>query len=123
MCYGALDESKESYNLDELFDLQADFCTNFGNAIRLKILFLLSGREMSVGVIAEKLGVSMSNISQHLRLMKDRRIIASRKDGQRIFYRITNEKFIQGPSIVRSGIIEIYGLDREKIQQALSSFS
>ncbi|MFH1070663.1 MAG: metalloregulator ArsR/SmtB family transcription factor [Candidatus Glassbacteria bacterium] len=123
MCYGALNESKESYNLDELFNLQADFCTNFGNAIRLKILFLLSGGEKSVGSIAEKLGVSMSNISQHLRLMKDRRIITSRKDGQRIFYRITNEKFIQGPSIVRSGIIEIYGLDREKIKQALSSLS
>jgi ArsR family transcriptional regulator len=123
MSYSALDESKESYNLDELFDLQADFCSNFGNAIRLKILFLLSGGEKSVGAISEKLGVSMSNISQHLRLMKDRRIITSRKDGQRIFYRITNEKFVQGPSIVRSGIIEIYGLNREKVQKALSSFS
>ena len=123
MSHSIADEKRHVLNVDELFKLQADFCTNFGNAIRLKILYLLSSGEKSVGNLSEKLGVSMSNISQHLRIMKDRRIITSRKAGQRIFYKITNDKFIQGPAIVRSGIIEIYGLDNDKIQEALKSFS
>ena len=107
--------------LEELFDNQADFCSIFRNAIRLKILAMLGFRERSVGEMSERLGVSMSNISQHLRIMKDRGIITSRKDGQRIFYRITNEKFVRGPAYVRSGLIELYGLDEHEIKQSLEA--
>lgn len=109
------------FTLDDLFNLQADFCMIFRNAIRLKILWFLGKEEKSVGEIADCIGVSMSNISQHLRIMKDRRIVKSHKEGQRIYYKITNEKFLQGPTLVRRGIIEVYNLDAEKIQEALSA--
>ena len=110
-----------SFTLDDLFSLQAAFYSIFRNAIRLKILWFLGKGEKSVSEIADYVGVSMSNISQHLRIMKDRRIVKSRKEGQRIYYRITNEKFRQGPALVRKGVIEVYNLDAEKIQKALSS--
>lgn len=108
-------------DLDELFENQADFCSIFRSAIRLKILSMLGFRERSVGEMSERLNVSMSNVSQHLRIMKDRGIIASRKDGQRIFYRITNEKFVKGPSIVRAGLIEYYGLDEQEVYRSLEA--
>ena len=43
---------------------------------------------MSVGEIAEQIGVTLQNTSQHLRLMKDKGVVESRRDGQTIFYRI-----------------------------------
>ena len=109
------------FTLDDLFSLQAEFCVIFRNEIRLKILWFLGKEEKSVGEIADHVGVSMSNVSQHLRIMKDRRIVKSHKEGQRIYYRITNEKFRQGPELVRSGLIEVYNLDADKIQEALTS--
>jgi len=112
-----------NFTLNDLFNLQAEFCIVFRNAIRLKILWFLGKEEKSVGEIADYVGVSMSNISQHLRIMKDRRIVKSRKEGQRIYYRITNEKFRQGPELVRKGIIEVYNLDAEAVQEALSAGS
>ena len=105
---------------DDIFALQSEFCSIFQNAKRLKILWCLSGGEMTVTRIAEEAGISLSNASQHLRIMKDRRIVISRKDGQRIFYRITNDKFIQGPLLVRQGVTEEYGLDPEEVKLALS---
>ena len=108
-------------DLDELFDNQADFCSIFRNAIRLKIITMLGFKERSVGEMSERLGVSMSNISQHLRIMKDRGIITSRKEGQRIYYRITNDKFLYGPAQVRSGLIELYGLKEYEVKQALEA--
>jgi DNA-binding transcriptional ArsR family regulator len=111
------------FTLNDLFSLQAEFCSIFRNAIRLKILWFLGKEEKSVSEIADYIGVSMSNISQHLRIMKDRRIVKSRKEGQRIYYRITNDKFRQGPALVRKGVIEIYNLDAEAIQEALSAES
>ncbi len=105
---------------DDIFALQAEFCSIFQNAKRLKILWRLGDGEMTVTRIADDAGMSLSNASQHLRVMKDRRIITSRKEGQKIFYRITNDKFIQGPSLIRQGVAEEYGLDPDEVKKALS---
>ena len=66
--------------------------------------------------LSAKTGASLSNVSQHLRLMKDRRILTSRIKGQKHFYRVTHKNFLLGPSLVRQGIIEVYGLSRMKNQ-------
>ena len=113
--------SASSDMIEKLFVDQADFCSIFRNSIRLKILCMLGFKERSVGEMSDRLNVSMSNISQHLRIMKDRGIISSRKEGQRIYYRITNKKFLSGPALVRSGLIEIYGLDEKTVTQALEA--
>ena len=101
---------KSNLTHDDFFNLQADFCFIFQNPTRLKILWFLEGAEKSVSEIVEAVGTSLSNVSQHLRIMKGLRIITSRKEAQWMYYRITNEKFIQGPSLVKEGIIEVYGL-------------
>jgi ArsR family transcriptional regulator len=64
------------------------------NPRRVLILWALAGQEMSVGEIAAKVGASMQNTSQHLRLMKDRGILESRRDGQTIYY------FIADPNLL-----------------------
>lgn len=45
---------------------------------------------MSVNEIAETIGASVQNTSQHLRLMKAANILDTRRDGQTIFYRISD---------------------------------
>lgn len=56
--------------------------------IRLKILCVLSDREVSVQDIVEYVGTSQSNISQHLAILKDKGILQSRKDANRVYYRV-----------------------------------
>ena len=111
---------KKALTADDIFGLQAEFCSIFQNAKRLKILWCLSQGEKAVTQISEEVNVSLSNVSQHLRIMKDRRIITARKEGQKIYYRITNEKFIQGPTLVRQGVTEVYGLNPEEVKKALT---
>lgn len=65
---------------------QADYCRIFGNSRRVMILWTLGTEEMSVGDIASEVGASIQNTSQHLRLMKDKGILKSRRDGQTIYY-------------------------------------
>jgi ArsR family transcriptional regulator len=60
------------------------------NPRRVLILRALSEREMSVGEIAAEVGTSMQNTSQHLHLMKERGILESRREGQTIYYRVTD---------------------------------
>ena len=56
--------------------------------LRLKILCVLGDQEVSVQDIVEQVGTSQSNISQHLSILRDKGELATRKDANRVFYRI-----------------------------------
>ncbi|MEO7622466.1 MAG: metalloregulator ArsR/SmtB family transcription factor [Gallionella sp.] len=56
--------------------------------LRLKILCILGDQEISVQDIVEQVGTSQSNISQHLSILRDKGVLATRKDANRVFYRI-----------------------------------
>ena len=70
----------------EIFELHADFCKIIASSRRLMIIQLLEKQEMSVSEIAEALNVKNSNISQHLRVLRSRHVVKTRKEGQTVFY-------------------------------------
>lgn len=90
----------------DLVVLHASFCTIFSSPTRLKIMDLLGESEMSVGALAEQLEVSMANVSQHLRLMRDQGALQFRRDGKTVYYRVANHKFFEGIMKVREGLLE-----------------
>jgi DNA-binding transcriptional ArsR family regulator len=76
---------------EKLAKKQASFCRVFSNARRVLIIWALAEKELSVGAIAEEVGSSIQNISQHLGIMKAHNIVTSRREGQTIYYRIERE--------------------------------
>ena len=90
----------------ELFELQAELYQTMANAKRLAIVELLSHGEHSVGAIAEALDLSISAISQHLRNMKDKNVVVTRKEGQTVYYRLKTPKIIEGCHLVRKILLE-----------------
>ena len=64
----------------------------FSNDKRLLIFWMLSKNEMSVNDIAEELGASIQNTSQHLRLMKANNFLKSRRNGNKIYYRVVDNE-------------------------------
>ncbi len=63
--------------------------------LRLKILCTLGDQEISVQEIVDHVGTSQSNISQHLAILRDKGILASRKDANRVFYRVSDARTLQ----------------------------
>jgi DNA-binding transcriptional ArsR family regulator len=88
-------ELQEITPIEHLAEEQAKFCSVFSNARRIQILWALADRELSVGAIAEAVGSSLQNVSQHLSRMKDYNIVSSRREGQTIYYRIVREALIE----------------------------
>lgn len=70
---------------------QAEFHQILSSSRRILILWLLESQEMSVSEIAEWINASIQNTSQHLRVMKDKGILDTRRDGQTIYYSIKND--------------------------------
>jgi DNA-binding transcriptional ArsR family regulator len=69
--------------------------------LRLKILCTLGDREVSVQDIVEHVGTSQSNISQHLAILRDKGILASRKDANRVYYRVGDPRTLRLISMMR----------------------
>jgi len=69
--------------------------------LRLKILCTLGDREVSVQEIVEHVGTSQSNISQHLAILRDKGILTSRKDANRVYYRVGDPRTLRLISMMR----------------------
>ena len=61
-----------------------------GNERRLTILCQLADGELSVGQLQSHVGLSQSALSQHLALLREEGVVATRRDGQTIHYRIVD---------------------------------
>jgi len=84
-----------------LFERHAEMCKVFSHPIRLMILDLLRGEEMSVAALADELGEAMGTVSAHLLMMKRQRVLASRKQGNQVFYSLANPKLLQAFDLIR----------------------
>ncbi len=63
--------------------------------IRLKILCVVGDQEVCVQDIVEAVGTSQSNISQHLAILRDKGVLQTRKDANRVFYRVADARTLQ----------------------------
>lgn len=72
-------------------DEASKFLKSIANNHRLMILCRLHGGEKSVGQLAELIGLRDSTVSQHLALLRREGIIAGRRDGQTIWYRVESD--------------------------------
>lgn len=89
-----------------LYEHHAEMCKVFSNATRLMVLNILRESEMTVAAIAGKLGVALGTVSPHLLMMKRRRVLVSRKQGNQVFYRLANAKMLQAFDLIREILYE-----------------
>ena len=90
----------------KLFELHAEMCKVFSNPTRLEIIDVLKSEELSVTEMIQKTKLSQANISQHLSIMKAKGIVASRRNGKNINYKLTNLKIIKAFDIIREVLSE-----------------
>jgi len=80
---------------DEDIDRASRSLKAMSHPLRLKILCTLGDQEVSVQDIVESVGTSQSNISQHLAILRDKGILASRKDANRVYYRVEDSRTLR----------------------------
>lgn len=89
-----------------IFQLHAELCKTLSNPIRLEILNLLRDEEKSVGELADLIGIRQTTISQHLALLRQRRVVFTRKEGASIYYSVANPRFIEACDMIREVLFE-----------------
>ena len=80
----------KDYNETELYDLAALFKV-FGDTTRIKLLFVLFENELCVCDLAQELNMTQSAISHQLKILKQNKLVKSRREGKSIFYSLADD--------------------------------
>ena len=74
----------------ELYDL-AELFKTFGDSTRIRILFVLFEAEVCVCDLAQALNMTQSAVSHQLKILKQNRLVKSRREGKSIFYSLADD--------------------------------
>ena len=76
---------------DQLVELAVEIFTMLADATRVRIVLALRDGELSVNTLADVVGKSPAAVSQHLAKLRLARVVMTRHEGNRVFYRLANE--------------------------------
>ena len=81
--------------MQPVFESAAELFGLLASPMRLRILRVLCEAERGVSDIVEETGAAQSNVSQHLALLYRHRVVARRREGNQIYYRVSNDVVIE----------------------------
>jgi DNA-binding transcriptional ArsR family regulator len=97
---------------EDFYNLHADICKTISNPRRQAIIDTIRKSEMTVSTLVKKTGISQANLSQHLAILRVKGVVKTRREGNNIYYSITNPK-----------VIEAYDLISEVLRESIQSRS
>ena len=95
---------------DDIFELigrsqnireAAEAMKAMAHPLRMKILCLVGNNELMVQEIVDGVGTSQSNVSQHLAILKERGLLASRREANKVLYRIEDPRILKMIALTR----------------------
>lgn len=89
-----------------IYEMHAQVCSVFSSPKRLEIINVLRDKEKTVSELIEDMGLPKANLSQHLAIMREKGILATRRDGQRIYYRLAYPKMLKAYDLLREVLFE-----------------
>ncbi len=91
---------------EELYRLQAEFCKGMAHPKRIQIIGILKSGEKTVGQLAKLTGIPQANMSQHLAMLRQLGLVNARRDGNSIYYAVSDRRIVDACELVRSCIGE-----------------
>lgn len=101
--------------------MQSEICKILSNPKRLEILQALREGEMTVGQLAAASGLRQANVSQHLALMRHRKIVIEKRTGNTVSYRIVDNRINKACDIMRAVLLDQASEDSKLVQLASTS--
>ncbi|MEK6645483.1 MAG: metalloregulator ArsR/SmtB family transcription factor [Candidatus Firestonebacteria bacterium] len=92
--------------MDDIFKLHADICKTFANPKRLEIINVLRDKELQASEILKKIKISKANLSQHMASLIQKGVVISRREGTRVFYKLSDVKITKACDLMREVLIK-----------------
>lgn len=89
-----------------IFELHAEVCKALAHPLRIEVIDVLQDGEICFSDILEKTGGLKSNLSQHLSIMVNSKILKVRKDSRCNYYSLSSAKVAKACSLMREVLID-----------------
>lgn len=104
---------------EKIYEMHAEICKVFTSPKRLEIIDLLRDEEKSVNDLSASIGISQSNVSQHLAKLREKGVVAVRREGNNMYYSISNPKILDACRLMREVLLENLGKSGELAREVL----
>jgi ArsR family transcriptional regulator len=88
----------------EIIQLEADFCFALSDPTRIFILYALSEKPMNVTELTNELGIPQPTTSRHLKVLRERGLVYTERQGTVITYHLADERIIQAMDLLRAAM-------------------
>lgn len=88
-------------HIDELNLLHANICQALGDPKRIQILYALHDQPRHVTALADELGMPQPTASRHLRVLRERALVITERDGAAVVYRLADPRMIDVLDVMR----------------------
>lgn len=92
---------------EEINLLHTHICEGLGDPRRVLILYILSEKSRSVTELTELLDVAQPTVSHHLKILRERELVTSKKEGTVVIYSLADERIIEALNIMRHILTDI----------------
>ena len=86
----------------EICEMEADLCSAFSDPNRILILYALNEKPLNVSEITAELEIPQSTTSRHLKILRDRGLVMSSRQGTSVEYRLSDPRLIDALDVLRS---------------------
>jgi len=90
----------------EVFKLHQDTFKALANSRRLEIIHLLRDQTLNVSEIGAMLGLPQANLSQHLQILRDAKLVTAKRNGKEIYYQVGDQRLVKACDLVREMLID-----------------
>lgn len=94
----------------DIFNQHSDILKALAHPKRLEIIHLLRDQSLSVSEIQQMLDLPQANLSQHLQVLRDQKIVTSKKQGKQIFYQLAHQNYLHASDFIREVLKQKYSL-------------
>ena len=91
--------------MDEIYNLQSEVMKILASPRRLEILHLLADGPREVGRLADELGISQPNASQHLAVMRSAGVVEAEREGREVRYRLADPEIITACNMMQKVLL------------------
>ena len=102
----------------DVYRIHAEICQALTHPVRLEIIDHLRMGEKTVSELVEEMAMPQSSISRHLRLMRTKGVVRTRREGLNVYYELSNEKIVQAYDLIHQFVIDHYSEQSDLLETA-----
>jgi DNA-binding transcriptional ArsR family regulator len=92
----------------EIYELHSGVCSALADPKRIMLLYALAEGRRNVGELAEELGLPQPTTSRHLKVLRERGLVLTERDGPAVYYALADRTLIEAVDLLRSVLRGVY---------------